>query len=221
MTTPLSYPPPHAQAFSVMPREVLAEAVRRLKARSAWLASEEQQEYKRAKLLNVMGAPSCSPIRGSNASGALGADADAFCSQVLGGCCDAGCGPSDGAAAAKPAAPQLERLEMSAELPFSTPADAGRARACVAARVAATASQSATGRLPGVGQQNAAAAIPIPALTPLNEPLLAAATGGSVVADHQISRISPDGAAEPQQMQELLGRVSGNSRARQTTLLPK
>jgi hypothetical protein len=202
-----------------MPRDVLAEAVRKLKARSAWLASEEQQEYKRAKLLNVMGAPCCSPIRGNNASEGLGADADAFCSQVLGGCCDAGGGAADGDAAAKPSALQLERLEMPAELPFLTPADAGKTKARAAARVASAAWPLAAGQLPAGSQQGAAAAIAIPALTPVNEPLLAAAAGGSVVIDHQISRISPDSQAEPPPQQQQPGRASGG-RARQTTLLP-
>lgn len=70
--------------LSGLPRDVLDEVARQVKARSAWLSAEEQREYKRAKLLNVMGAP-CSPVQQRAAAAAAAADADAFCSEVLAG----------------------------------------------------------------------------------------------------------------------------------------
>ncbi len=135
------------QVLSAVPRDVLDDLAKRIKARSAWLSSEEQREYKRAKLLNVMGCALASPPRSSppvlppasatlapsplrifnthNLTAAAGGgaaaapEADAFCSDVLGG------GGSGGM--------QLERLEMDPLLaglpPFLTPADGRRGKA--------------------------------------------------------------------------------------------
>lgn len=128
-----------------MPRDVLDDLAKRIKARSAWLSSEEQREYKRAKLLNVMGCALASPPRtsppallpgnaalvpsplhifnkhslaaaGGSGAGGVAPEADAFCSDVLGG------GGGGGM--------QLERLEMDPLLaglpPFLTPAEGRR-----------------------------------------------------------------------------------------------
>lgn len=134
-----------------MPRDMLDDLARRIKARSAWLSSEEQREYKRAKLLNVMGCALASPPRGSPpllppvsatiapsplrifnthsfaaaaaaaGNGGAAPEADAFCSDVLAG---GGNGTGSGGGM------QLERLEMDPLLaglpPFLTPADARR-----------------------------------------------------------------------------------------------
>lgn len=141
---PPSLLPTRPQVLSAVPRDVLDDLAKRIKARSAWLSSEEQREYKRAKLLNVMGCALASPPRTSpsallpgsatiapsplhifnkhslaaaGGSGAAGAapEADAFCSDVLGG----GGGGM-----------QLERLEMDPLLaglpPFLTPAEGRR-----------------------------------------------------------------------------------------------
>ena len=176
-----------------MPRDLLAELTGKLKARSAWLSAEEQREYKRAKLLNVMGAPCGSPGGAARSPGAAAgcaaaaADADAFCSQVLAG---GGGGtplppprslPGGGAAAAAAAAAadgmQLERLDMDLGAhSFRTPADAAKTRMRVLPQ------QPSTG----------AAAPPAPpsgAAAPLRSPDDAPAG----VTDHQIVEISPDG----------------------------
>ena len=67
------------QMLSTVPQDVLAECARRTKERAAWLAAEEQREYKRAKLLHVMGTPCSLPAEPPAAS----ADADAFATGVL------------------------------------------------------------------------------------------------------------------------------------------
>lgn len=112
------------QVLTSMPHDLLVELKVKLKARSAWLSGEEQREYKRAKLLNVMGSPCAAP------SPLRGADADAFCEEVLAGC--GGSPPRDATAGAAGAAvaPPLERLEMQLDLrhSFATPAEAPKAR---------------------------------------------------------------------------------------------
>jgi hypothetical protein len=92
--------------LSTLPRDLLEDLTRTLKARSAWLSCEEQREYKRAKLLNIIAGPADGSPRGghrlggggggSPGGGMLGAGgplaglcsprravADAFCRQVL------------------------------------------------------------------------------------------------------------------------------------------
>jgi hypothetical protein len=183
-----------------MPRTVLAELTRKVKARSAWLSAEEQREYKRAKVLNVMGAPCYAPGSGEHdhgcpVGGAASADADAFCSQVLGGSGGSGAdwgADADRAGAAAVAAAfaasdmKLERLDMSQEQqPFATPADAARTKlASLASR------QPASGSEPASASAGACAADT--PWTGVSLPSGLATGDGGVVADHQISRISPD-----------------------------
>lgn len=64
----------YEKLLSTATPEAMHEYTRQVKQRCAWLASEEQREYKRAKLLNVMGGPIV-PLHS--------ADVDAFCSKVL------------------------------------------------------------------------------------------------------------------------------------------
>lgn len=113
-----------------MPRDLLDDLACKIKARSAWLSAEEQREYKRAKLLNVMGAP-CSPVQHRGGGNSGSADADAFCSQLLAG--GGGSGDCSSGGGAVEDGMQLERLEMQPaeqqqQHSFGTPA-AARARA--------------------------------------------------------------------------------------------
>ncbi len=136
---PSPLPLAFSQMLSSMPRDLLEELKAKLRARSAWLSGEEQREYKRAKLLNVMGAPCTAPSPARNAGGGTAADdADAFCSQVLAGSGGSGT-PIRGARAGSPApagagGPPLERLEMQvdARQSFATPAEVPRMRQRVA-----------------------------------------------------------------------------------------
>ena len=119
---PITPPPPRAllQVLGSLPRDLLEDLTRTLKARSSWLSCEEQREYKRAKLLNIITGPADgsppwghrlggSGSGGSPGGGMLGgggvvaglcsprrADADAFCRQVLLGGCEASAGGSSG-----------------------------------------------------------------------------------------------------------------------------
>ncbi|KAL4443373.1 hypothetical protein ABPG75_011110 [Micractinium tetrahymenae] len=209
----------YIKVLSSMPRDLLEELKLKLKARSAWLSGEEQREYKRAKLLNVMGTPCMAPSPARGAGGSVtAADADAFCSQVLAGS-GSGSTPVRGVAAAR-AVPAgagggpLERLEMHLDLQqsFATPVEAPktrpRAAAAEQAAAAAVAAAAAAAAAQAGGGQHAGSA---------DEASPPVAAG---VTDHQIAEISPDGqqpaaggAAEPACKASAAG-----LRARQATL---
>lgn len=151
------------QVLSSMPRDLLDDLTRQVKARSAWLSSEEQREYKRAKVLNVMGAPCCGDERDADGSGGCAlaaADADAFCSQVLEGSGGSGAA-EEGAAAFADALtasdPQLElldaRVKVEEQPGGATPAGAAKTQLCALAPALAC-----EGTQQGVGSGQAAAA---------------------------------------------------------------
>jgi hypothetical protein len=206
----------YVKVLSAVPRDVLDDLAKRIKARSAWLSSEEQREYKRAKLLNVMGGALASPPRTSPpvlppgsatlapsplrifnthslaaAGGAVAApEADAFCSDVLGG----GGGGSGGM--------QLERLEMDPFLaglpPFLTPADARRGKAA----------PLAAAQLGGGGGAIAAG-------TGDDSP-----PGAPGITEHRISPDAAQPSAGTQGALVLTHEAVGSGRVRQATLLP-
>ncbi|KFM28052.1 Peptidyl-prolyl cis-trans isomerase-like 3 [Auxenochlorella protothecoides] len=63
------------------PRVLMEEIAQQLRRRCAWLAFEEQREYKRAKALNIMGRPGSVPPASPGVGTRDGADA--FCLGVL------------------------------------------------------------------------------------------------------------------------------------------
>ncbi|EFN56646.1 hypothetical protein CHLNCDRAFT_51642 [Chlorella variabilis] len=191
----------YIKVLSSMPRDLLDDLTRQVKARSAWLSSEEQREYKRAKVLNVMGAPCCGDERDADGSGGCAlaaADADAFCSQVLEGSGGSGAA-EEGAAAFADALtasdPQLElldaRVKVEEQPGGATPAGAAKTQLCALAPALAC-----EGTQQGVGSGQAAAAAAAAAEVtghPGDASPAELVPVSGVVCDHQISRISPDG----------------------------
>ncbi|KAL4429212.1 hypothetical protein ABPG77_010191 [Micractinium sp. CCAP 211/92] len=214
----------YIKMLSSMPRDLLEELKAKLRARSAWLSGEEQREYKRAKLLNVMGAPCTAPSPARNAGGGTAADdADAFCSQVLAGSGGSGT-PIRGARAGSPApagagGPPLERLEMQvdARQSFATPAEVPRMRQRVATAAGAA------------GPWTAAAGAAVPSAhgerggRQAGSPDEASPPAAAGVTDHQIAEISPDG-LQPGgtgAARQGGGAISANARSWQATFLGK
>eukprot|EP00887_Chlorella_sp_A99_P001097 scaffold14.g1097.t1 len=174
---------PACAVLSTAPREQVAEYARQLKARAAFLAGEEQREYKRAKLLHVMGPPCTLPAAPPPQHSA---DADAFATGVLAG----------------------EEGESDAPGAYATPAVVrARASGADAPQQRSPAAQHATVAAIEAGAAAAASAVLAPSaphsaglpivVSPLRLP--------PTIADHQLQRIvTPEGAAAAAVAQQLL-----------------